>query len=236
MHSPFPYSVFPAALQLLLLLMPVMLATRMAIKPRPAALDEATGVLRFSLGHAKWVLLTLPLMHLSQMIWHSDSQCWSPVVAWVGLLAGVMTFYFGVTGTADLLAGCQFMLRSKTMDRTAKTALLNRFIDRSTPGLLLRVIPAALLTLVLATGVDRLAPYLHSLISTRTKMAVTVFQEARVLSDIHVVTMIAALACLIGLPRSDVFLRQPQRWKAVICLCLLGLSIAMLWTREVPKP
>jgi len=216
--------------------MPVILAARWFIQPRPATLDVAAGVMRFSLGHAKWVLLVLPLMHLSQMIWRSDSQCWSTAVAWVGLLVGVLTLYFCVTGTADFVASFWLMLGSKTTDGTANTGPLERLIHRSTPQLLIRVLPAAFLTLVLATGLERLPDFLHSLISTRTKTAFTVFQEARVLSDFHVVTIVAALACLIGLPRSHVFLRQPQRWKAVICLCLLVLSIAVLWTREVPQP
>jgi hypothetical protein len=75
---------------------------------------------------------------------------------------------------------------------------------------------------------------LKALFAPMPRSIATVLQESRVLTDFHVVTMVAALACLLGLPFSRDFLRVPQPWKAVVCLITFLLATVMLWTRAAP--
>ena len=71
----------------LFVLLPLALVARWAIRPRPAVLDVAPGVMRFCLGIGKGVLLVMPLWHLAVMILHGGPESLSTGVAWMGFLA-----------------------------------------------------------------------------------------------------------------------------------------------------
>lgn len=231
--SPSAYTVFPAVLQLLLFL-PVVLAGLWLVCPRPDTKIAAAGAMRFGLGYAKWVLLSLTLFDLSQMVWRSEPQCWSVAVAWSGLIAGIMACHFFVTGLADVTSGALRFLGVEPGEGSGIAQRVVRFADAGASRALLRILTATLLVFAMAAGLQGSLQYLRSLVSGAPSSAIGVFQSARVLSNFHVITMIAALFCAIRLPRTDDFLRQPLRWKGNICLSLLALSVVMLWTRGIP--
>ena len=76
--------------------------------------------------------------------------------------------------------------------------------------------------------------HLKALFVPPAKTIATAFQQARVWTDFHVITMFAALACLIGLPNSGDFLRERAAWKGTVCLSIFLLAMAMLWAHASP--
>ena len=235
--SPFAYIVFPTALQLLLFL-PVVLAGLWLVRPRPDAKDAAAGVMRFSLGYAKWVLLVSPLYHLSAMILCGTAETVSTGLAWMLLPAFALTLYFLITGADDLVTGSLGMLGLQTPERLRKV-LAFHFFTRGRHNRFLIVI--GILTLlglpVVSSFHGDAGLFLRALaVSTPVGNPAAVFQQARAWSNFNLIIVVAALFCAFGLPRTDDFLRQPLRWKGVVCLSLFALSVVMLWTRGIPQP
>lgn len=219
------------------MLLPLVLAARLAIKPRPAILPVAQGVMRFCLGFAKTALLVLPLWHLSSIVLGGAPEGLSTGVAWLSLLARMLALHFAFTGLGDLIAGLGGMLGVQIPDATQEVFTLRRLTHGSYLRLLLLLLVLALLSMLLQT----LAPaavwaHLKALFVTSPRTIASVFQEARVWTDYHVVTMLGGLACLIGIPHSKDFLRAAAPWKGVICLCFFALAVAIQWTRNAPLP
>lgn len=231
--SPSAYAVFPTTHHLLFVLLPLALAARMVLKPRPSTLDVAQGVTRFCLGFGKWALLVDPLWHLSSMVMHGGTDSLSTGVAWMGFLARLLSLQFAFTSAGDLIAGFSGMMGFKVADK-AQSILDLRFL---THGKLIWLLPLLILLTVLSLSADAASLsdawlHLRALFTPPTKTISTVFQEARVWSDYHTVTMVAALACFFGLPYSRDFLRTPAFWKGAICLGVFFLAMAMLWTHS----
>jgi hypothetical protein len=222
--------VFPTTHHLLFVLLPLAMAARLAIRPRPATLDVAQGVMRFCLGFSKCVLLFDPLWHLAGMVLSGGADSLSGGVAWMGFLALMLALHFLLTAAGDLTLGLCGMFGIKLAEKVEDTFEM-RAITRGkiTRHLLLLVILAAAGTLAHGTWLP-----LKALFAPMPRSIATVLQESRVLTDFHVVTMVAALACLLGLPFSRDFLRVPQPWKAVVCLITFLLATVMLWTRAAP--
>lgn len=219
----------------LFLLLPVALTARMVIKPRPSTLDVAQGVMRFCLGFGKWVLLVDPLWHLSAMVLRGGPESLSKSVAWMGCLALLLSLYFILTAVGDLLAGLGGMLGFAVPDKIQDAFTLQRF----TQGKLIRMVVVLLVmtTLGVLLQTQSLGDawlHLEAMFVPPTRTIATVFQQARVWTDYHAVTMFAALACIIGLPHTRDFLRVPAPWKGTICLSVFLLAIAMLWTHAAP--
>lgn len=233
--SPSAYAVFLTTHHLLFVLLPLALAARMALKPRPSTLDVAQGVMRFCLGFGKWVLLVDPLWHLSSMVLHGGTDSLSTGVAWMGFLARLLSLHFAFTSAGDLIAGFGGMMGFKVADQAQSILDLRRF----THGQFFRLLPLLLLFTVLSLSVDAASLgdawlHLRALFTPPAKTIATVFQEARVWSDYHTITMVAALACFLGLPYSRDFLRTPAFWKGAICLSVFFLAMALLWTHSPP--
>lgn len=228
--SPFPYAVFPTAHHLLFVLLPLALAARMAVRPRPATLDVARGVMRFCLGFGKWVLLFDPLWHLASLVLRGGDASLSAGVAWMGFLALMLALHFIITAAGDLTAGLCGMFGVRLAEEMEVMFTLRSITQgKITRHLLLLVVLAALGTLAHGTWLP-----LKALFAPMPRSIATVFQESRVWTDFHVITMIAAFACLLGLPYSRDFLRVPLPWKAVVCLLTFLLAAVMLWTRVSP--
>jgi len=225
--------VFLTTHHLLFVLLPLALVARMALKPRPATLDVAQGVMRFCLGFGKWVLLAGPLWHLSSMVMRGGTESLTTGVAWMGFLARLLSLHFAFTSAGDLITGLGGMLGFKVEEKLQSLIDLRRF----TPGKLFRLLPLLLFLTVLSLSVGAASVgdawlHLRALFTPPAKTIATVFQEARVWSDYHTVTMVAALACFFGLPYSRDFLRTPAFWKGAICLGVFFFAMAMLWTHS----
>lgn len=227
--SPSPYAVHVAH-HLLFVLLPVALVARLALRPRPPVIDVARGVMRFCLGTGKAVLLIHPLWHLASMVLRGGPGSLSASVAWTGFLALMLALHFVMTAAGDLAAGLGGMFGITLTDKVEDVFSMRRVNH----GNLLR----HLLAMIVLAGVATLAhgtwQPLAALFSPAPRSIATVFQETRVWTDFHVVTMIAGFACLLGLPWSRDFLRAPLPWKGVICLCVFFLAAVMLWTRVSP--
>ncbi|WP_449067009.1 hypothetical protein [Prosthecobacter sp.] len=217
------------------MLLPLALAVRWAIKPRPDTLQVAQGILRFCAGFAKAALLVIPLWHLSSMILRGGAESLTVGVAWIGLLALMLGLHFVCTSAGDLVAGLGGMLGWKVSDEVQEIFTLRRF----TRGKHIRLLPFLAILALFGMLLQTLSPteswgHLKALFVAPPKTIATAFQEARVWSDYHVVTMLGALACFIGVPHSRDFLRVPAPWKAVFCLVFFVLAVAIQWTRNAP--
>lgn len=222
--------MFPTVHHLLFVLLPVALAARAVIKPKPDVLDVAQGGMRFSLGFAKWALLVSPLWDLSSMVLRGGAESLSAGVAWMGFLALMMSLCFFFTATGDVIAGLGGLFGFKVADATQEIFTLRKF----THGKFLRLLAGLVVLAVIAMLAQGAWRPLKALFVPAPHSIATVFQEARVLTDFHVVTMLAALASFIGLPHSRDFLRAPLPWKAALCFPAFFLAAVILWTRVAP--
>lgn len=224
------FLVFPTVHHLLFVLLPAALAARAFIQPKLDVLDVAQGVMRFCLGFAKWVLLVSPLWSLSSMVLRGGVESLSAGVAWMGFLALMTGLHFLFTGTGDVIAGLGGLFGFKVADAAQEILTLRRFTQGRLPHLLAGLI---VLTISVTLAQGTWQP-LKALFAPAPRSIATVFQEARVLTDFHVVTLLAALASFIALPHSRDFLRTPLPWKAALCLPAFFLAMVMLWTRVAP--
>lgn len=219
----------------LFVLLPLALAARQIIKPRPSPQEVAHGALRFCLGFAKWALLVSPLWHLSGLILRGGVESLTTGMAWIGLLAQILVMQFVFTGTGDVLAGLGGMLGFKPAEAMQEVLTLRRFTQGRHTRLLPLLALLALVGMVLQTLPSiEIWPHLKALAVSPPRTVATVFQEARAWSDYHVITLLGGLTCLIGLPHSRDFLREPAPWKAVVCLAFFVLAVAIEWTRNAP--
>lgn len=221
----------------LFILLPLALGARMVIRPRPATLDVAQGILRFCTGFAKWILLVDPLWNLAAMVHRGGADSLSSGVAWMGFLALLLALFFACTATGDVMAGLGGMLGFRMPEKIQETFTLRRFTAGSFSKLALLLLTLTVFGVILQTrSLGDAWLQLEALLAPPPRTVTVAFQEARVWTDFHAVTMVAALACLIGLPYSRDLLRIPAPWKAVISLTLFVLATAMLWTHASPMP
>ncbi len=222
---------------LLFVLLPVALTVRLYIKPRPATTDVANGITRFCLGIGKWVLLVDPLWHLATMTFRGGPESLGTSVAWMGFLGLLLSLHFACTATGDVTAGLGRMFGFKVSEKVQEVLTLRRF----TQGKWLRLIALLLAVTVLgallhtASFVDTWL-HLKALFAPPPRTVATLLQQARVRTDFNVLTIFAALVCLIGLPHTRDFLREPAPWKATIGFLIFTFAIAMLWTHAAPMP
>lgn len=217
------------------MLLPLVLAVRQGIKPKPDSLQAARGVMRFCAGFAKTALLVIPLWHLSAMILHGGPDSLTVGVAWIGFLALMLCLHFVFTAAGDLVAGLGGMLGFPVSDTVQEIFTLRRF----TQGSYFRLIPLLVVLALVGTVLQTLPmadswAHLKALAVTPPKTIATAFQEARAWADYHVVTLLGALVCLIGVPHSKDCLRVPMPWKGVLCLVFFALAVAIQWTRNAP--
>lgn len=191
--------------------------------------------MRFCLGIGKWMLLVLPLWRLQAMILRGGPESLDGGVAWMGFLALLLALHFICTAAGDITAGLGGMLGFKVADKLQETLSLRRLTGGSWPRLLGLLAVMSVLAMLLQTTAPADA-WLHltALFSPPPRTIATVFQQARVWTDFHVITMVAALACLLGLPHSRDFLRVAAPWKGTVCLGVFALAAAMLWTHAAP--
>lgn len=227
--------MFPTVHHLLFIVLPLALAVRLALKPRPDILQVAQGVMRFCTGFAKTALLVIPLWHLSAMILRGGAESLTVGVAWIGFLSLMLCAHFVFTATGDLAAGLGGMLGFTVPDAVQEIFTLRRF----TKGSYFRLIPLLIVLALVGTILHTLPlsdswTHLKALFVAPPKTIATAFQEARAWADYHVITMLGALICLIGVPHSRDLLRVPAPWKAVFCLIFFALAVAIQWTRNAP--
>ena|GEM_PF-846719 len=220
---------------LLFVLLPVALAVRLYVRPRPATPDVANGITRFCLGIGKWVLLVDPLWHLATIVFRGGPESLGTSVAWMGFLGLLLSLHFACTAAGDVIAGVSGMLGFKVAEPVQEALTLRRF----TQGKWLRLIALLLAATVLCALVQTASlgdTWLHlkSLYAPPPRSVATLLQQARVRTDFNVLTIFAGLVCLIGLPHSRDFLREPAPWKATICLLIFTFAVAMLWTHAAP--
>lgn len=220
---------------LLFVLLPLALAVRLAIRPRPDILQVAQGVMRFCAGFAKTALLVIPLWHLSSMVLRGGPQSLTVGVAWIGFLSLMLCLHFVATATGDLVAGLGGMLGFSVPDAVQEVFTLRRL----TRGSYFRLIPLLIVLALFGTVLQTLPlaeswAHLKALAVAPPKTIATAFQEARAWADYHVVTLLGALISLIGVPHSRDLLRVPMPWKGVVCLVFFALAIAIQWTRNSP--
>lgn len=220
---------------LLFVLLPVALAVRLCIRPRPATLVVAHGVMRFCLGFAKWVLLVDPLWHLAAMVFRGGPESLSGSVAWMGFLGLLLSLHFAFTAVGDLLAGLGGLFGFKVPEPVQEALTWRRFTQGKWLRLIALLVALTILGVLLQTAsLGDAWLHLQALFVAPPRTVATLFQQARVWTDFHALTMAAALACLIGLPHSRDFLREPAPWKATFCFLLFTLAAAMLWTHAAP--
>lgn len=233
--SPLALIVFPTAHQLLFVLLPLALAARMAVKPKPALLPMAQGAMSFCLGFGKFALLVSPLWHLSSIVSASGPESLGKGIVWMGFLSRLLSLHFTCTGIEDLVNGLGGLFGFKIAGKAQDALLTWR---RVTQGKFVRwlavlVILALCVHLLQATPVD-VWLQMKAMFASPPRTVTSVLQEACVWTDFHVLTMLAALACFLGLPYSREFLRVPAVWKAVVCFLTFLLAVAMLWTHVAP--
>lgn len=227
----------PSLHHLLFLLLPVALAARLYLRPRPDRLDVAEGVLRFCLGIAKWVLLVAPLWHLAVIVARGGPDSLGTSIAWMGFLGTLLSLHFACTGAGDVLAGLGGMFGFTVPDSIQEILSLRRFTKDKGYWLLLLLLALTPLAILWQTG-SWADAWLHlkSLHQPPRQTYATLLQQTRVRTDFHVLTIIAGFACLFGLPHSRDFLRVAAPWKATVCLLTFAFAIAMLWTHASPTP
>lgn len=217
------------------MLLPLALAARMIIKPRPAIVDVAQGVMRFCLGFGKWVLLVDPLWHLSAMVLRGGPESLNVSVARMGFFALLLSLFFIATAMGDLITGLGGMLGFRVSEKVQQAFTLRTFTSGKPLRLLVILLVLTLLGVLLQTlSVNDTWLHLKALFIPPAKTIAAAFQDARVWTDYHAITMFAALTCLIGLPHSRDFLKTAAPWKGTICLSVFMLALAMLWTQAAP--
>lgn len=222
---------------LLFVLLPVALTVRLYIKPRPATTDVANGITRFCLGIGKWVLLVDPLWHLATMTFRGGPESLGTSVAWMGFLGLLLSLHFAFTAAGDVTAGLGGMFGFKVSEKVQEVLTLRRF----TQGKWLRLIALLLAVTVLGALLHTASfgdTWLHlkALFAPPPRTVATLLQQARVRTDFNVLTIFAAMVCLIGLPHSRDFLREPAPWKATIGFLIFTFAVAILWTHASPMP
>ncbi len=191
--------------------------------------------MRFCLGLGKWVLLVDPLWHLATMVFRGGPDSLGTSVAWMGFLGLLLSLHFACTAAGDVIAGLGRMFGFKVSEQVQEALTLRRF----TQGKWLRLIVLLLVVtiigvLVQTTSFGNAWLHLKALFAPPTRTIPTLIQQTRVRTDFHVLTIAAALICLIGLPHSRDFLRESAPWKATICLLTFIFAVAMLWTHAAP--
>ena len=220
---------------LLFVLLPVALTVRFYVNPKPAILDVAQGVMRFCLGVGKWVLLVDPLWRLAAVVFRSGPESLGTSVAWMGFLGLLLSLHFAFTACGDVIAGLGGMFGFNVAE-LVQEALTLRLCTR---GKWLRLIILLLIVSVIGVMLQTASfsdfwLHLQALFAPPTRTTSTLIQQARVRTDFHVLTLFAATICLIGLPHSRDFVREPAPWKATICLLTFIFAVAMLWTHAAP--
>ena len=220
---------------LLFVLLPVALAVRYYVQPRPATLDVAQGVLRFCLGIGKWVLLVDPLWHLATIVFRGGPESLGTSVAWMGFLGLLLSQHFVFTAAGDVIAGLGGMFGFKVAEQVQEALTLRRFTQGKWLRLGVLLLAATVIGALLQTAsFSDTWLHLKALFAPPPQTTATLLQQARVRTDFHVLTIVAALSCFIGLPHSRDFLREPAPWKATICLLTFIFAVAMLWTHAAP--
>lgn len=227
----------PSLHHLLFVLLPVALTVRLYVGPRPDRLVMAEGVLRFCLGIGKWVLLAAPLWHLALVVAHGGPDSLGTSIAWMGFLGTLLSLHFACTGAGDVLAGLGGMFSFTVPDSIQDTLSLRRLTAGKWYCHLALLLAATVIVLIWQTGSWRDA-WLHllSLYEPPRQTYATLLQQTRVRTDFHVLTIIAGLSCLFGMPHSRDFLRVAAPWKATVCLITFFFAMAMLWTHAAPTP
>lgn len=227
----------PSLHHLLFVLLPVALTVRLYVGPRPDSLVMAEGVLRFCLGIGKWVLLAAPLWHLALVVAHGGPDSLGTSIAWMGFLGTLLSLHFACTGAGDVLAGLGGMFGFTVPDSIQDTLSLRRPTAGKWYWHLALLLAATVIVLIWQTGSWKDAwLHLQSLYEPPRQTYATLLQQTRVRTDFHVLTIIAGLACLYGMPHSRDFLRVGAPWKATACLVTFFLAMAMLWTHAAPTP
>ena len=221
---------------LLFVLLPVALTVRLYIKPRPATTDVANGITRFCLGVGKWVLLVDPLWHLATMTFRGGPESLGTSVAWMGFLGLLLSLHFAFTSAGDVIAGLGGMFGFKVAEPVQEALMLRRFTRGNWLRLIVLLLVITVIGALVQTGsVGDTWLHLKALFAPPTRTIPTLIQQVRVRTDFHVLTIFAALVCLIGLPHSRDFLREPAPWKATISILIFTFAVAMLFRTPQEK-
>ena len=215
---------------LLFVLLPLALAASAALK-RPCDIREQTrGALRFCVSVVKVVLLVIPLAQLGMLVLNAGSADLSNSVAWVCVVAVTMSLAFASSALVDALVGLRGLFGIGT-----RMALLERRVARPRKLAICLLISFPVM-LLLGGTISAVGHLVQTLVKSRQPTIAIWFNEARVWSNFHVVTLIGALAAFFGMPRSDDFLREWKPWKSKLCLTGFAVAAAVLWTRYTPMP
>lgn len=214
--------------QLVFVLLPLALALVVVLRRSVDARHQATGALRFSTGFAKLVLLALPLWEIGTLVVRGGADNLTSGIALACLVALTMSVAFAWSSLVDLWAGMRglFGIPGRIAVLEAKHGRVKRIVV---------FFALALVALVVLCGsLEHALAILKSLFSSPRPTIAIWFQESRVWSNFHLLTLVAALALFFGVPRTEDVLREWRPWKAVLCLVAFAAASAMLWTRFTP--
>jgi hypothetical protein len=196
--------------------LPLVLLVLATVKATPEPVVLAQAALRYGVGVTKWLLLVSPLWETVMLVLRGGPENLGLGMAWVAYLSCTMGLFFAISSVRDLTVWF-----FPTASRGISTL-------RWLCGLLL-ITPLVLLAVTQSP--QHVGQVLWAMWAAPKPTVAILFQEARVLSNFHVMTLVAALAVFFGVPHVGEFLRVVTPKKAAACLMGLTLALALFWTR-----
>lgn len=219
-------SVIPTFHHLLFIALPLALVATAVTRRGGDERTRAFGALRFSAAVAKLVFLVLPLWQLGALVARGGPHNLSTSISVAVLLALPMCLGFALSALTDAVGGLGLLLgfswRITALERPAP-------LWRTT---LVAVVLGLAALFALCGSFGHGVAVLKALVSPPQTTIAIWFQEARVWSNFHFLTLAAALLTFFGVPRTMDVLQGPWRpWKAIVCLGGFAAAAAVLWTR-----
>jgi len=225
---PTAFLVSPNLHHALFVLLPLLLAVAVVLRRGGDAVTRAHASMRLCLGVAKWVLLVVPLWRFAMVVLENGPQNVSCGAAWACVLALSLCLGLLFSSAGDVSAGIGAWLGIPTPPLFEKALTVKR------KSLLLLFAAASVVMLVVTRSPADVALHLKALILPPVRSYAVSFQEVRVWTDLHILTLIAAPAVFFLAPPSADFLRVWKPWKAFWCLGVFVLAVVMLWTQISP--
>jgi hypothetical protein len=212
----------------LFVLLPLVLAGAVVLRRGGDAVTRGHASMRLCLGVGKWVLLVVPLWRIAMLVLENGPQNVSGGAAWAGLLSVSVCLGLLFTCAGDISAGLGGWLGVPT------PPLFERALTVKRKSLLLLVLAAIGVMLAVTRSPVQTALFLKALVVPPVRSYAVLFQEMRVWTDLHILTLIAGAAVFFLAPPSASFLTIWRPWKGWWCLGVLLLAIVMLWTQISP--
>ena len=209
--------------------LPILLAGAVVLRRGGDAVTRAQASMRLCLGVSKWVLLVVPLWRIAMLVLENGPQNVSCGAAWAGLLSVSVCLGLLFTSAGDVSAGLGGWLGVPTPPLFEKALTVKR------KSLALLVLASILVMLAVTRSPVQTALFLKALIVPPVRSYAVLFQEMRVWTDLHILTLAAGAAVFFLAPPSASFLTIWRPWKGWWCLGVLVLAVVMLWTQISPR-